>query len=195
MFFDLTLPIRKDDADGTASERDRVIMRLGHYGTHLDKVCGSTVPLEYVRSRGLMFDVSAFSRTRTVEWEDIPGSLVEPADFVIFRTGALLRNPYGSKGYLEEFFELSHEVIDRLIACRIRFIGLDARGVRRGEEHRKADARCERGGVYVIENITGTEQLPVSVPFVVYTACFDSGGSGVPCRVIAEITAAPDHTL
>ena len=112
---------------------------------------------------------------------------------MIFHTGALVRHAYGSKGYLEEFFELSHEVIDRLIARRIRFIGLDARGIRGGEEHREADARCERGGVYVIENLAATEHLPACVPFVVYAACFDSGGSGVPCRVIAEITAVPGH--
>ena len=68
MFIDLTLPIRKEDAGSAASERDRAIMRLGHYGTHLDRVCGTTVPLEYVCSRGLLFDVSAFSRTRMVEY-------------------------------------------------------------------------------------------------------------------------------
>jgi hypothetical protein len=52
--------------------------------------------------------------------------------------------------------------------------------------HPKADKRCEQAGSYVIENMNNTEKLPTLAPFTIYTAVFNMGGTGVPCRVIAE---------
>ena len=186
-YIELSLPLAADQTEWQANNREENLMRLGHKGTHLDKVLGSTVPLDYFKSRALVIDVSAFCQSRAVEAADIPWEQIHTGDFVLFHSGAMQRHGYGSRAYLDEYFELSWPVIDALIERKVRFIGLDVRGVRQNAEHREADARCEQGGVYVIENLTGTERLPVLSPLTIYAMCFDLGGSGVPCRVIAEL--------
>lgn len=185
MFIDLSLPLREMHEENTG-QREADLFRLGHHGTHLDRLLGSTIPLEYCKSRAILFDVSDFSSRRSVECDDVPLDLVRKDDFVLFRTGAMLRNPYASKDYMKEFIEFSWEMIERLLAKDIRFIGLDARGLRMNEEHRKADTLCEKAGTYVIENIANTERLPPAAPFTLHTAWFDAGGTGMPCKLIAE---------
>ena len=190
MFVDLTLALvrRKDDSgDDGISGRDRDIMSKGHYGTHLDRHLEQPVPLDYFKSRGLAFDVSAFCHSRPILAGDVSCELLEPGDFAVFHTGALLRNPYGSKAYMGGFIEFSWELIDSLLERRVRFIGLDARGLRMNAEHAEADIRCEKTGAFVIENLANTQQLPFGAPFIVYAASFDTNGTGIPCRVIAEI--------
>ena len=117
----------------------------------------------------------------------MPLDMVRQNDSVLFHTGAMLRNPYASKEYLAEHIEFSWDLITALLEKDIRFMGLDARGLRMNEEHRKADMLCEDSGTFVIENLTNTELLLVNTPFMLYAAWFDSGSSGLPCRVIAEI--------
>lgn len=185
MFIDLTLPLGAEPQEN-ANQRAAGLFRLGHHGTHLDRLLRSVIPIEYCRSRALLFDVSAFSRERPVEARDIPLEMVMPGDFVLFRTGAIQRNPYASRGYLEEYIEFSWELLNSLLAKKIRFIGLDARGLRQNEEHRKADTLCEEAGVFVIENLTNLQMLYAEREFVIYTAWFDGGGTGLPCKVVAE---------
>lgn len=187
MLVDLSLPLRKPDLD-TVGQRDAELFRKGHYGTHLDRHISEAVPLDYFKSRALLFDVSAFSARRPVEIGDVPLEPVRQGDSVLFHTGAMLRNPYGSKEYLAGFIEFSWDLLQTLLEKDIRFICLDARGLRMNEEHRKADLLCEESGTFVIENLTNTELLPLNTPFMLYAAWFDSGSSGVPCRLIAEIT-------
>jgi kynurenine formamidase len=187
MYIDLSLPIIVDTSETQVNAREEALMRVGHLGTHLDHLLKSTIPLEYVKSRAVKFDVTLFSQKRAVEPGDFPLESVQAGDFVIFQSGAIQRHGYGSREYLDEYFELSWESIDRLIERKIRFIGIDARGVRRNQEHRKADMRCEQAGVFIIENMNNTEQLPTEQSFVIYTQCFDLGGTGLPCRMTAEV--------
>jgi kynurenine formamidase len=186
-FVDLSLPLAGDESELQADGREEALMRLGHKGTHLDRVLRTKVPLEYFKSRALAFDVRALARDRAVETGDLPLELVRAQDFVLIRTGAMERHGYGSRAYLDEFFELSWAVIEQLAERKVRFIGVDARGIRRNAEHAEADARCERSGIYVIENMTGTEKLPLASPFTIYVMWFDLGGTGIPCRCLASL--------
>ena len=188
---DLSLPLRKPELD-SVGQRDAELFRQGHYGTHLDRHTVDAVPLEYFKSRALLFYLGAFSAQRPVEKEDVPLDMVRQNDSVLFHTGAMLRNPYASRGYLAEHIEFSWDLITALLEKDIRFMGLDARGLRMNEEHRKADMLCEDSGTFVIENLTNTELLPVNTPFMLYAAWFDSGSSGLPCRVIAETSTPCD---
>ncbi len=187
MIFDLSLPFTCEKPLLPGNSRDEALARLGHSGTHLDRILGSAIPFEYTKSRGVLIDVSAFSQTREVQPDDLPPNFVQRGDFVMFRTGAIRRNPYGSSGYRREHVALAWETIDSLLASGVRFIGIDARAIRPDEDHREADSRCEQSRAYVIENLTNLGALPAGKPFTVYTAWFDLGGSGVPCRVAAEI--------
>ena len=58
MLFDITLPITKELISG-AEESQRRLM-FGHIGTHFD-VMDKMFPLEYVKRRGVFFDVSGIS--------------------------------------------------------------------------------------------------------------------------------------
>jgi kynurenine formamidase len=187
MYIDLSLPINKNLTELQASTREEALMRLGHKGTHLDRLLNTEVPLEYVKSRALKFDVSEFMPGHDVELTSLSLDCIQAADFIVFHTGGIKRHGYASKAYMEEKFALSWGLIESLLMKRIRFIGIDARGIRENQEHRRADELCEQAGTYVIENIDNTAMLPENAPFTIYAFCFDLGGSGLPCRIIAEI--------
>lgn len=185
MLINLSLPMEKPSQEET-SARHMNLFKLGHYGTHLDRLLDSEIPLEYFKSRAILFDISDFSGQRPVKAEDISPELAPENAFLLFRTGALQRNPYASKEYMSEFIEFSWELLESLLTRNIRFIGVDARGLRRNEEHRQVDLFCEKAGTFVIENILNTQLLPEGKPFTLYTAWFDAGGSGLPCKLTAE---------
>lgn len=188
MFFDLSLPLdQPTPADLAADERMAVLSRQGHRGTHLDRLLGGPVPLEYCKSRGLLVEVSHFCQQREVRLADLPADHIQAEDFVFFRSGLVARYGYGSQEYLNAFFELSWELINFLLTRQVRFIGVDARGVRRNQEHHQADQTCEQARTYVIENLNLGDQPASLTPFRVYTAWFDHGGTGLPCRVVAEV--------
>ena len=187
---DLSLPLQKQESE-KVNPRESDLFHLGHYGTHLDRLLNTSIPTDYCKNRALLFDISDISQQRPVGVDDVPLDSVREGDFILLHTGALLRNPYASKEYLQEYIEISWELINALLEKNIRFIGLDARGLRRNEEHREADTLCERAGTFVIENVASTEQLPTDKPFVVYVAWFDTGGTGLPCKVIADTCCLP----
>lgn len=186
MLIDLSLPIVSKEAALQTTDHEETLMSMGHKGTHLDRVLRTTVPLKYLKNRAVMFDVSTFSQNRTVEAADLQLDNIQEGDFVLIHTGAMQRHGYGSRAYLDEFFEISWDIIDLLAERKIHFIGIDARGIRQNVEHHEADARCERSGIYVIENMANTERLLALSAFTMYVAWFDMGGTGIPCRVIAE---------
>ena len=159
-------------------------------GAHLDRLLETPIPLDSFRSRGLLVDVRDECARREIRPDDLPERVL-PGDFVIFWSGRLERLGYGSREYLDAPFALSWELVDHLLERRVRFIGVDARGIRGNAEHRRADEHYERGGAFVIENLSDLERLPVGMPLTVYTLCFDNGGTGVPCRVVAETKEAP----
>ncbi len=161
-------------------------------GTHLDRLLGSEIPPHYFKSRAVLFDVRAFCLEREVDAKDISFELIKPGDFVMFHTGHIARYGYGSHDYLKVPFDVSWDIVGHFLERKVHYIGVDARGIRRNEEHREVDERCERAGVYVIENINNMEKLPVRKAFTAYTMCFDAGGTGLPCRVMAETADEPD---
>ena len=183
---ELSLPIEAGDEklSGLAGDKEALV-KLGHRGTHLDRLLKSVIPLNYFKSRGLCFDVRRTEVPGLVAVSDIDLDLIRPGDFVMFRSGVMEKFAYGSREYMNAPFELDWKLIEALLELKIHFIGLDARGIRLNEEHREADTRCEKAGVFVIENLCNLEKLPDG-PFEVYAAWFDLGGSGLPVRVVAE---------
>lgn len=182
MYIDLTTKVSREQRRQAAEKKD-FLTAMGHLGTHLDTYLHRPVPLEYMRSRGVLLDVRGISEVRPA---DIAWERVREGDFVLFRTGRIEEAPYGTPAYGQEHPCLSWEVIRELTERKIRFIGIDAEGIRRHGEHQKADCYCEERGVYVIENLSGLSQIP-SGKFQVFAMWLeDEELSGLRCRVVAE---------
>ncbi len=185
MLLDLTLNVAKNsEIFGWVECQHNKLAALGHVGTHLDTHCNSTVPLDYFRCDGVMFDVCGIAE---IGLSDIDISKVMDRGFVMFYTGRINKYEYGTGEYFGEHPQLSPELIDSLIMKNIRFIGIDAAGIRRGLEHEEADKHCERNGVYVIENLINLDSIP-NEKFTVFTMWInDSEMTGIKCRVIVEV--------
>lgn len=184
MYIDLTTTVSPDSPLlQWAKAQDNPHIAAGHVGTHLDTYEKRPIPLEYIKSNGVLFDVRGISE---VALSQIDLSLVQPSDFVIFRTGQIEQYPYGDPLYFENHPQLSEELIAALLARNIRFIGVDCPGIRQHAAHEAADRLCEQHGVYIIENLIHVSQLPVQ-KFVLYTMWLDEPQmTGLRCRVIAE---------
>ena len=86
MLIDLTVEVTpKAAADAQGNEKKAL---AGHLGTHFD-VMDREFPLEYVKRKGLVFDVSQVSG-RDIESGDIFLDRVEAGMFVAFFTGFLV---------------------------------------------------------------------------------------------------------
>lgn len=185
MFIDLSLPLEKYGTD--VSERELNLFKLGHYGTHLDRLLGTQIPLSYFKSRGIVFDIRALADKNFIDVSNIDISLVQPDDFVLFYTGFTAQYGYSTKEYFDHCIEFSWELIKKITAHNVYFIGMDMCGLRRKDDHKKADTLCEEANIFVIENLINLDKLPQTAPFTVYTTSFGTGGTGLPCKVIAEI--------
>ena len=161
---------------------------IGHTGTHFD-VMDKVFPLEFTRRKGIVFDVSAVTG-RDIEISDIDPDTLEQDMFVAFYTGYIEKESYGTKTYFAESPQLSFALIDRLLEKGISIIGLDFGGIRRGGEHVPADRHCADRGVFVVENLFGLGRVLAAGGC--FTACTYplscTGVTGLPCRVIAEVT-------
>ena len=67
-----------------AKSQDNPHVAMGHIGTHLDTYEKSAIPLEYFKSSGILFDVRGIPE---VTEGDVDITLIQPGDFVLFRTG------------------------------------------------------------------------------------------------------------
>lgn len=187
MLVDLTTKIEGELFQKIVDEAENKHVIMGHIGTHLDTYNKTNIPLEYFKSNGVLIDVSSISEERDVELSDMSDVLIEENDFVIFHTNRIEKEKYGTKEYFYNHPQLSHEVIDYLISCKIRFIGIDCAGIRRKEEHQPADELCEKNGCYVIENMCNLKELK-NKSFGVYTMWLDDiKATGLKCRVIADM--------
>lgn len=187
MRIDITLPITVEMLNEAKENTNKALE--GHLGTHFD-VMDKVFPLDYTRRDAVAFDVSGVSQ-RDINVTDIDISLVKKDMFVLFYTGFINREPYGTRRYYKEHPQLSQELIDRLIQIGVSIIGLDFAGVRRGAEHIPADQRCADNNVFVIENLCNLEQLIGESKVVINTYPLSCVGiSGLPCRVIAELKKA-----
>lgn len=188
MLIDLTLSVDTALLDNFSS-KERLV-RWGHLGTHFDGM-DTGFSLEYWRLKGKLFDVRGHMN-RVLEVDDINPLLIEKGDFVIFYTGFLENQEYGSSIYFNEHPQFSYELIDLLLEKEAKIIGIDAAGLRRGEEHTPVDQRCADRGVFVVENIANLKLLHDAAgtkQFTVYTAPVNfKGMTGLPCRVVAEVS-------
>jgi kynurenine formamidase len=184
MLLDLSLSI-----DRTAQNADDSPLRkLGHLGTHFD-VMEKEFPLEYLKRRGRLLDVSAI-RGREVEVEDLK-SPIEPGDFVIFRTNYATEIGYGSLAYNRASAELSDATVTYLLEKGISLIGVDAASIQPPAKHLAVDMRCAASNVFVVENLCNLQrlhELTADRAFTIYCAPLNLRGlTGLPCRVVAEV--------
>lgn len=188
MYVDLTLGLNEIFIDDEIKdERKNKMLESGHFGTHIDIHLQTEIPLEYMKNRAMMFDVSEIA-DREVMPEDIDLSSIMAGDCIIFKTDRIKAYYYGTKEYFHEHPQLSEALIDALIDKEIHIIAIDTAGIRRGREHIVADRRCEENGIYVIENIHRLDDLSTAGPFQVYLMWLKlPGKTGLPCRIVAEI--------
>ena len=185
MLIDITLNITPElikDVPGNTSKA-----LVGHVGTHFD-VMEKEFPLDYIRRKGILFDVSAV-KDRDISTEDIAIAAVEQDMFVAFYTGFMDAVGYGTKAYFAQHPQLSDHLIDTLLSKGVSIIGIDCAGIRRGSEHVPTDRRCAQNGTFVIENLA---DLPAVLAkggrFTAHTYPMRfSGITGLPSRVVAEI--------
>ena len=185
MLVDITLSVTPEMM-GTAWENTAKSL-VGHIGTHFD-VMDKEFPLTYTVRHAVAFDVSHI-RGRDIEIADIDLSLVGAEDFVAFCTGYIDEVEYGTPEYFKEHPQLGNALIDALLEREISIIGIDCAGIRRGKEHVPTDQRCADRGVFVVENLSGLQDvLAAGARFTARTCPMRfSGVTGLPCRVIAEL--------
>lgn len=176
--------------NSVTKEREAQLLQAGHYGTHIDVPLQTRIPISYMESRCIVFDVSAVQE-RDVQLSDFASADIHAQDFVIFKTNQIMRHFYGTDLYFHQHPQLGQEVIEFLIEKRVRIIGIDAAGVRRGKEHKVADELCERNGIYIVENLFNLDKLPLAheATFAITILWFEiPGKTGLPCRVVAKLT-------
>lgn len=182
MKIDITLNITpKMATDAQGNEKKALV---GHLGTHFD-VMNQEFPLEYTERQAICFDVTGKDEIGT---EDIDISLVKKDMFVIFHTGYIEKERYGTTAYFRQHPQLSLALIGSLLEKGASLIGIDAAGVRRGKEHTPTDQKCAERGTFVIENMAQLEKLPTDRTFAVHTYPMRyEGMTGLPCRIVAEV--------
>lgn len=184
-YIDLTLHVGKTNKVYKLAEtqlKKNIVM--GHVGTHIDVYEKKNIPLEYMQRRGILFDVSHI-QDREITSDDIDLEYIRKGDFVLFRTGAIERYPYGSGFYFAQSPVISWELIHALIDERVSFIGIDAPDLRKGAEHIEADKLCEDNGIYVVENLTNLNQINTEEVCKILTMWHeDPDATGIRCRVV-----------
>lgn len=193
MKIDITHKLKKDNpVFKKFKDPDKNYLNFGHVGTHLDSYLHTVIPLDFISNRGILFNVSEIPH-KEIQIDDIDSSLIRENDFVIFRTDEIKKYGYGTTEYFADGMELSHDLIDVMIAKKVRFLAIDASGVRNGMEHTPTDKKCESKGIYIVENLDNlsilSEQLENSnqQEFTVHVMWMNYDDSGLPCRVIAEL--------
>ena len=186
MYIDLTTKITPDmikDAQGNEKKS-----LAGHMGTHFD-VMDKEFPLDYLSRRAVLFDVRSVAG-RDIGLSDIDLEQIEPDLFVVFYSGFIDTEGYGSKEYFQNHPQLSDELTDELVRRQISIIGVDFAGVRRGREHTPKDQYLADHGIFVVENLCGLGNLLSEAhnDFRINTYPVNYAGmTGLPCRVVAEV--------
>lgn len=187
MLVDLTIKVSPEYTKNVIA--NEYMGSFGHLGTHFD-VMNKEFPLDFVKLDGIVFDVSSFG-DKDIELDESISSQIHKGDFVMFYTGFINEETYGSKEYFKNHPQLSDGFIDMLLEKKVNIIGIDFAGVRRGKEHTPKDQYCADKGVFIVENLCNLEQLLDGKPFsrfLAYTFPINfEGMSGLPCRVVAEL--------
>jgi kynurenine formamidase len=162
---------------------------IGHIGTHFD-VMNKKFSLENTIRNGKLFDVRNI-RDREIDTTDIDLNRIEENDFIIFYTGYLEEEPYGTEKYFTDYPVLSKDLIDNLISKKVSLIGIDTASIVKPNIHIETDQYCADNGIFIIENLDNLKLLlneAKDESFKVYTFPINIENiSGLPCRVIAEI--------
>lgn len=187
MLIDLSVKVTKA-SHKDASDHEKMAS-FGHLGTHFD-VMDKEFPLVFTKRKGLVFDVSKIF-DRDIDISDIDISLVNADMLIAFYTGFIEKEKYGTKPYFASHPQLSNELIDRLLDCKVSIIGIDCAGVRRGAEHTPKDQYCADRGVFIIENLCNLDKVlhgKSVMSFIANTYPINFADmTGLPCRVIAEV--------
>lgn len=187
MLIDITVEVTPLSGEETLTNEK--MASFGHLGTHFD-VVDKTFPLEFVRRKGIVFDVEA-AAGQEIEAEDFDISLVENDMFVAFRTGFIERTGYGTKEYFTDHPQLSNRLIEGLLDRGVSIIGIDFAGIRRGAEHTPKDRYCAERGTFIVENLCNLAAVLDGASYRFFTAhtypVKFAGMSGLPCRVVAEV--------
>ena len=174
--FEISLKINKDHKvwNMLASNKN-ALLTLGHVGTHIDVYEKTEIPEKYLECNGVLINCTNYGLGKEIGIESIKNISIKKKDFIIFKTGIQKENPYGSENYLTNHQELSWELIDYLLKKEVAFIGIDCAGIRRGEEHYKADVKCEKNKTYVVENLSSERLNQLSFnEFKVFTVWIDN---------------------
>lgn len=174
--FEISLKIDKNhEIWRELSSNKNTLLASGHIGTHIDIHEKMEIPKEYLKCDGILIDCTNYDLEREIGLEVVKKINIKKKDFIIFKTGIQKKAPYGSSNYLKNHQELSWELIDYLLDRKVAFIGIDCAGIRRGEEHYKADIKCERNKTYVVENLSSEnlEKLLLK-KFKVFTIWIDN---------------------
>ena len=184
MWVDLTLAVTPDMRENARSREPKAFD--GHMGTHYD-VMKKTFPLDYLKRKGVVFDVSGIM-DRDIDENDIDCSLIKENMFVGFYSGQIERYEYGSDEYFHSGPQLAKSLIELLVERKVSLIGLDFAGARRGSQHPLTDQYCADHDTFIIENMVNLKQLVDRKDVTIY--CFPlnyTAMSGLPCRITAEI--------
>lgn len=190
MKIDLTYQLTKEKIENAVknfSDKDKALMSTGHLGTHFD-VMGKNFSLDFTETEGIIFDVSKIDDE--IKISDIEIEKIREKNFVLFYTGVSEKFDYGTDDYNKNFPQLSWNLIEELANKKISMIGVDMRGIRKGDEHSKADNFCAQRGIFIVENLVNLSKLIEfkEKKFIIHTYPINIRGfSGLPSRVIAEI--------
>ena len=184
MVIDITLNVTPEMMN--AASNNLKLSLVGHIGTHFD-VMDKEFPLEYTKRKGVIFDVSNIG-DRDILISDIELNKVSKDMFVLFYSGFIEKDEYGTKNYFLNHPQLSNELIYELINREVSLIGIDFAGVRRGNEHTPMDQYCADNGVFIIENLCNLDKLLECENMMVNTYPMRFAEvTGLPCRVIVEV--------
>ncbi|MDR2709113.1 MAG: cyclase family protein [Elusimicrobiota bacterium] len=199
MFIDLTLAlqpktIEKYEKQSALDKPEIDIDTLkkvlaGHFGTHLDNM-KKAFPLEYFQRKAVVFDVHHV-KGRDIGISDIDFAKIKKDMCIVFYTGCAEELGYGNAKYFQDHPQLSKELIDKLLDCKISLIAIDAAGIRRAKEHTPTDQMCADNNVFVIENICNLQALlenSKNGEFIAntYPANYIDV-TGLQCRMVAQI--------
>jgi kynurenine formamidase len=186
MLIDLTLKVSEEYLKKASLNESMV--SFGHMGTHFD-VMNKEFPLRFAKLKGMAFDVS--SQEGDIRLDDALLSLIKPDSFIIFHTGFMDKEPYGTAVYFKEHPQLSDGLIEKLLDRDISIIGIDCAGIKRPDRHTQTDQYCADRGLFIVENLANLKGLISEreySEFTIYTFPVNFEGlSGLPCRVMAEL--------
>lgn len=187
MKYDLTTQVDQCLMEQWISTQENRHIATGHVGTHLDTYEKSVIPLDYITCPGILWDVSDVAEDREISLSDIENLPIPEHAFLFIYTGRSEKEKYGTADYFRDHPQLSNELIQWLTNQPLCFLGIDCSGIRRGKEHEPADRLLEKNGIYVIENLSGLNQLLDIDVFKVYTLWFDDPvATGLQCKVVAD---------